>query len=47
MVAPIALLTEQLRFDHTLELYLVLVWSVLVLSVFTIALMLTMIRRAR
>ncbi len=45
VVAPIALLTEQLRFDHTLELYLVLVWSVLVLSVFTIALMLTMIRR--
>jgi drug/metabolite transporter (DMT)-like permease len=45
VVTPAALLTEALRFDHALELYLVLLWSVLVLSVFTIALMLTMIRR--
>jgi drug/metabolite transporter (DMT)-like permease len=45
VVAPAALLTEPLRFDHSLEVYLVLAWSVLALSVFTIALMLTMIRR--
>lgn len=45
VVAPIALLTEDLRFDHAGELYLVLLWSVLVLSVFTIALMLKMIER--
>ncbi len=45
VVVPLALLTESLRFDHTLELYLVLAWSVLMLSVFGIAVMLTMIRR--
>ena len=45
VVAPVALLTEPRRFDHSLEIYLVLAWSVLVLSVFTIAVMLTMIRR--
>lgn len=45
VVAPVALLSEPLRFDHSTEAYLVLLWSVLVLSVFTIALMLTMIRR--
>ncbi len=45
VVGPIALLTEELRFDHTLELYAVLAWSVLVLSVVTVSLMLAMINR--
>jgi len=45
VVAPAALLTEELRFDHSAEVYGVLAWSVLALSVVTIALMLTMIRR--
>ncbi len=45
VVLPIALATEQLHFDHSLTLYAVLAWSVLVLSVFTIAIMLMMINR--
>jgi drug/metabolite transporter (DMT)-like permease len=45
VVAPLALLTEPLFFDHSVEVYAVLAWSVLVLSVFTIALMLLMINR--
>ena len=34
VVLPLALLTEDLFFDHSFEVYAVLVWSVLVLSVF-------------
>jgi drug/metabolite transporter (DMT)-like permease len=45
VVAPLALLTEDLRFDHSAELYAVLAWSVLVLSVVTVSLMLMMINR--
>jgi drug/metabolite transporter (DMT)-like permease len=45
VVTPLALLTEKLTFDHSLEVYAVLAWSVLVLSVFAIALMLMMINR--
>ncbi len=45
VVAPFAFLTEARHFDHSLEIYLVLAWSVLVLSVFSIAVMLSMIRR--
>jgi drug/metabolite transporter (DMT)-like permease len=45
VVTPLALLTENLTFDHSLEVYAVLAWSVLVLSVFAIALMLMMINR--
>jgi drug/metabolite transporter (DMT)-like permease len=45
VVTPLALATETLHFDHSLTLYAVLAWSVLVLSVFTIAIMLMMINR--
>jgi drug/metabolite transporter (DMT)-like permease len=45
IVTPLALATESLHFDHSLTLYAVLAWSVLVLSVFTIAIMLMMINR--
>jgi drug/metabolite transporter (DMT)-like permease len=45
VVLPFALATEELHFDHSLTLYAVLAWSVLVLSVFTIAIMLMMINR--
>jgi drug/metabolite transporter (DMT)-like permease len=45
VVAPVALATESLRFDHSLEVYAVLAWSVLVLSVVTVSLMLAMINR--
>lgn len=45
VVAPLALALEPLRFDHSHEAYLVLLWSVLVLSVFGIAIMLMMINR--
>jgi drug/metabolite transporter (DMT)-like permease len=45
IVAPVALATEPLFFDHSLEIYAVLAWSVLVLSVFNIALLLVMINR--
>ncbi len=45
VVAPVALLTESLRFDGSAEVLLTLAWSVLMLSVFSIAVMLTMIRR--
>jgi drug/metabolite transporter (DMT)-like permease len=45
VVAPLALATENLRFDHTVETYATLAWSVLVLSVVTVSLMLWMINR--
>ncbi len=45
VVAPVALLTESLHFDGSATVLLTLAWSVLVLSVFGIAVMLTMIRR--
>ncbi len=45
VVAPVALATEPLRFDHSLEIYAVLAWSVVVLSVFTVSVMLMMINR--
>jgi drug/metabolite transporter (DMT)-like permease len=45
VVAPVALFTESLVFDHSLVLYGVLAWSVLALSVFTIVIMLMMINR--
>jgi drug/metabolite transporter (DMT)-like permease len=45
VVLPFALATEQLHFDHSLTLYATLAWSVLVLSLFTIAIMLMMINR--
>jgi drug/metabolite transporter (DMT)-like permease len=44
-VAPLALLTEDLRFDFRFETYAVMLWSVVVLSIFSIALMLMMINR--
>jgi drug/metabolite transporter (DMT)-like permease len=44
-VAPLALLTEDLRFDLRFETFAVMIWSVLVLSIFSIALMLMMINR--
>jgi drug/metabolite transporter (DMT)-like permease len=45
VVAPFALMLEPLKFDHSLTIYLVLAWSVLVLSVATVTLMLAMINR--
>jgi drug/metabolite transporter (DMT)-like permease len=45
VVAPFALATEELRFDHSFEVYAVLAWSVLVLSVLAVSLMLAMIDR--
>jgi drug/metabolite transporter (DMT)-like permease len=45
IVAPVSIATEPLFFDHSLEIYAVLAWSVLVLSVFNIALLLVMINR--
>jgi drug/metabolite transporter (DMT)-like permease len=45
MVGPLAVLSEDLTFEHSLTLYLTLAWSVLVLSVFAIGLMLMMINR--
>jgi drug/metabolite transporter (DMT)-like permease len=45
VVAPFALALEPLRFDHSPTIYLVLAWSVLVLSVATVTLMLHMINR--
>jgi drug/metabolite transporter (DMT)-like permease len=45
VVAPFTLALEPLRFDHSLTIYLVLAWSVLVLSVATVTLMLHMINR--
>ncbi len=45
VVAPFALATEDLRFDHSVEVYAVLAWSVLVLSVVTVSVMLMMINR--
>jgi drug/metabolite transporter (DMT)-like permease len=45
VVAPLALATEEMRFDHTVEAYATLAWSVLVLSVVTVSLMLRMINR--
>jgi drug/metabolite transporter (DMT)-like permease len=44
-VAPLALATENLHFDHSLTVYATLAWSVLVLSVFAVSLMLWMINR--
>jgi drug/metabolite transporter (DMT)-like permease len=44
-IAPLALLTEELKFDHSFTVYATLGWSVLVLSVFAIGLMLMMINR--
>jgi drug/metabolite transporter (DMT)-like permease len=44
-VAPLALATESLRFEPTPELFFALAWSVLVLSILTIALYLFLIRR--
>jgi drug/metabolite transporter (DMT)-like permease len=45
VVAPVALATEDLRFDHSLTIYAVLAWSVFALSVVSVSLMLTMIDR--
>lgn len=45
VTAPAALLLEDLRFEPTLELGLALAWSVIVLSIVTIALYLYLIRR--
>jgi drug/metabolite transporter (DMT)-like permease len=47
VVMPLALATEDLKFDHSITLYAVLAWSVLVLSVVTVSLMLTMINRGK
>jgi drug/metabolite transporter (DMT)-like permease len=44
-VAPLALLTEDLRFDGRFETYATMLWSVVVLSIFSIVLMLMMINR--
>jgi drug/metabolite transporter (DMT)-like permease len=45
VVLPFALMLEPLKFDHSVTIYLVLAWSVLVLSVATVTLMLAMINR--
>jgi drug/metabolite transporter (DMT)-like permease len=45
VVAPLALLTETLRFELTATLLAALVWSVLVISLAAIALLLLMLRR--
>ncbi|MFM9974752.1 MAG: DMT family transporter [Beijerinckiaceae bacterium] len=45
LIAPLSLALEDLRFDHSFEVYATLAWSVIVLSVFAIALMLMMINR--
>ena len=45
VVAPLALLTESLRFDLTASLLAALAWSVLVISLAAIALLLLMLRR--
>ena len=45
VVAPLALLTESLRFDATATLLAALAWSVLVISLAAIALLLLMLRR--
>ncbi|MGL4241868.1 MAG: DMT family transporter [Beijerinckiaceae bacterium] len=45
VVAPFALATEALRFDHSGTAYAVLAWSVLALSVISVTLMLDMINR--
>jgi drug/metabolite transporter (DMT)-like permease len=45
VVGPLALLLEPLHFDHSITAYAVLCWSVVVLSGFTIWLMLMMINR--
>jgi drug/metabolite transporter (DMT)-like permease len=47
VVAPLALMTEELRFDQTFEAWAVLAWSVIVLSVIAISLMLMMINRGQ
>jgi drug/metabolite transporter (DMT)-like permease len=44
-IAPLAFMTEELKFDHSFTVYATLAWSVLVLSVFAIGLMLMMINR--
>jgi drug/metabolite transporter (DMT)-like permease len=45
LIAPLALLTEDLKFEHNITTYATLAWSVFVLSVFAIGLMLMMINR--
>jgi drug/metabolite transporter (DMT)-like permease len=45
VVAPLALATENLAFDHSLTAYGVLAWSVLPLSIISVSLMLAMINR--
>jgi drug/metabolite transporter (DMT)-like permease len=44
-VAPLSFATEARVFDHSIEVYAALAWSVIVLSVFAIGLMLLMINR--
>jgi drug/metabolite transporter (DMT)-like permease len=45
LIGPLALITEDLKFEHNLTIYATLAWSVFVLSVFAIGLMLMMINR--
>ena len=47
VVGPLALLTEELRFDGSAQAFAVLAWSVIVLSVIAISLMLMMINRGQ
>jgi drug/metabolite transporter (DMT)-like permease len=45
LIGPLALMTEDMKFDHSFAVYATLAWSVLVLSIFAIGLMLMMINR--
>ncbi len=47
LLLPLALATETLRVDYTLEFWLALAWSVIGLSLVAISLLLAMIRRGR
>jgi drug/metabolite transporter (DMT)-like permease len=47
LLLPLALATESLRVDYTLEFWLALAWSVVGLSLAAISLLLAMIRRGR
>jgi drug/metabolite transporter (DMT)-like permease len=47
VIAPLALLTESRSVQHTVEFWLALLWSILVLSLAAMVLLLGMIRRGR
>ncbi len=47
VLLPLAIATESLAVDHTLEFWLALLWSIVALSLIAITLLLVMIRRGR